>query len=135
MPKIMTLEDFKKLREDARRDIRVRSQTGTKIVIGMGTCGIAAGAREVMHAILAELETRGIDAHVTTVGCIGMCAFEPLVDIEQAGGSRITYGNIHPENVPRLIDEHLIQGRVIEDWVVARLPQAARESKEEIPNV
>ncbi|MEJ2164265.1 MAG: (2Fe-2S) ferredoxin domain-containing protein [Desulfobacterales bacterium] len=135
MPRIMTIEDFKKLREEARRDIRVRSQTGTKIIIGMGTCGIAAGARESMRAILEELNKRKIDAHVTTVGCIGMCAFEPLVDIEQAGGSRITYGNIHPEKVPRLIDEHLIQGRVIDDWVVARLPQTARESKEEIPNV
>jgi NADP-reducing hydrogenase subunit HndB len=135
MPRIMTIDDFKKLREDARRDIRVRSQTGTKIIIGMGTCGIAAGARETMRAILEELNKRHIDAHVTTVGCIGMCAFEPLVDVEQAGGSRITYGNIHPEKVPRLIEEHLIQGRVVDDWVVARLPQTARESKEEMPNV
>ena len=135
MPKIMTIDDFKKLREDALRDIRVRTQTGTRIIIGMGTCGIAAGARETMRAILEELNKRHIDAHVTTVGCIGMCAFEPLVDVEQAGGSRITYGNIHPEKVPRLIEEHLIQGRVVEDWVVARLPQAARESKEEKPNV
>ena len=135
MPRIMTVDDFKKLREDAQRDIRIRSQTGTKIIIGMGTCGIAAGARETMRAILEELNRRKIDAHVTTVGCIGMCAFEPLVDIEQAGGSRITYGKIQPENVPRLIDEHLIQGRIIDDWVVARLPQTARESKEESPNV
>jgi NADP-reducing hydrogenase subunit HndB len=135
MPRIMTIDDFKKLREVARRDIRVRSQTGTKIIIGMGTCGIAAGARETMRAILEELNKRHIDAHVTTVGCIGMCAFEPLVDVEQAGGSRITYGNIHPEKVPRLIEEHLIQGRVVDDWVVARLPQTARESKEEMPNV
>ena len=135
MPRIMTIDDFKKLREDAQRDIRIRSQTGTKIIIGMGTCGIAAGARETMRAILEELNRRKIDAHVTTVGCIGMCAFEPLVDIEQAGGSRITYGKIQPENVPRLIDEHLIQGRIIDDWVVARLPQTARQSKEESPNV
>ena len=135
MPRIMTVDDFKKLREDAQRDIRIRSQTGTKIIIGMGTCGIAAGARETMRAILEELNRRKIDAHVTTVGCIGMCAFEPLVDIEQAGGSRITYGKIQPENVPRLIDEHLIQGRIIDDWVVARLPQTARQSKEESPNV
>ena len=135
MPRIMTVDDFKKLREDAQRDIRIRSQTGTKIIIGMGTCGIAAGARETMRAILEELNRRKIDAHVTTVGCIGMCAFEPLVDIEQAGGSRITYGKIQPENVPRLIDEHLIQGRIIDDWVVARLPQTARETKEESPNV
>ena len=134
MPRIMTIDDFRKLREEARRDIRVRSQTGTKIIIGMGTCGIAAGARETMHAILDELNKRQIDAQVTTVGCIGMCAFEPLVDVEQAGGSRITYGNIHPEKVPRLIEEHLIQGRVVDDWVVARLPQNVRESKEEMPN-
>ena len=134
MPRIMTIDDFRKLREDARRDIRVRSQTGTKIIIGMGTCGIAAGARETMHAILDELNKRQIDAQVTTVGCIGMCAFEPLVDVEQAGGSRITYGNIHPEKVPRLIEEHLIQGRVVDDWVVARLPQNVRGSKEEMPN-
>jgi NADP-reducing hydrogenase subunit HndB len=134
MPKIMTIDDFRKLREDARRDIRVRSQTGTKIIIGMGTCGIAAGARETMRAILEELNKRQIDAQVTTVGCIGMCAFEPLVDVEQAGGSRITYGNIHPEKVPRLIEEHLIQGRVVDDWVVARLPQNVRGSKEEMPN-
>ena len=135
MPKIMTIEDFRKLREDARRDIRVRLQTGTKIIVGMGTCGIAAGARETMRAILEELNKRHIDAHVTTVGCIGMCAFEPLVDVEQAGGSRITYGNIHPDKVPRLVEEHLIQGRVIEDWVVARMPPIACESKEEMPNV
>jgi NADP-reducing hydrogenase subunit HndB len=134
MAKIMTIDDFKNLRENARRDIRIRLQTGTKIIIGMGTCGIAAGARETMHAILAELDKRKIDAQVTTVGCIGMCAFEPLVDVEQAGGSRITYANINPEKVPRLIEEHLIQGRVVDEWVVARMPKTAGASKEEIPN-
>ena len=134
MPKIMTIDDFKNLRENARRDIRIRRQTETKIIIGMGTCGIAAGARQTMHAILEELAKRQIDAHVTTVGCIGMCAFEPLVDVEQAGGSRITYGNMHPEKIPRLIEEHLIHGRVVDDWVVARMPQTARELKEETPN-
>ena len=134
MPKLMSIDDFKRLREEAKRDIHVRLKTGTKIIIGMGTCGIAAGARETMQAVLQELQKRQIEAHVTTVGCIGMCAFEPLVDVEQAGGSRITYGKIHPEKVPRLIEEHLIQGRVVDDWVVARLPQNARESKEEMPN-
>lgn len=134
MPKIMTIDDFKKLREGARRDIRVRLQTGTKIIIGMGTCGIAAGARGTMHAILEELNKRQIDAHVTTVGCIGMCALEPLVDVEQAGGSRITYGNINPEKVPRLIEDHLVQGHVVDDWVVARMPKTAGESKEETSN-
>jgi NADP-reducing hydrogenase subunit HndB len=60
---------------------------------------------------------------VTTVGCIGMCVREPLVDIEQAGEPRITYGNITPEKVSRLIDEHLKKGQVVEEWVVGRLPK------------
>lgn len=121
MTKRMTVDDYKKIREDARREIQVRMKTGTKIIVGMGTCGIAAGARETMHAILDELKNREIEAHVTTVGCIGMCAFEPLVDIEQAGGDRITYGPVKPEMVPRIIREHLIHGRVIQEWVVGRI--------------
>jgi NADP-reducing hydrogenase subunit HndB len=117
----MTVEDYRKIREEARREIQVRMKTGTKIIVGMGTCGIAAGARQTMHAVLEELKNRQIEAHVTTVGCIGMCAFEPLVDIEQAGGDRITYGPVKPEMVPRIIEEHLINGRVISEWVVGRI--------------
>ena len=122
MPKLKTLEDLKKLREEAQQDLKVRLETGTKITVGMGTCGIAAGARETMHAILEELKKREIEAHVTTVGCIGMCVKEPLVDIEQAGRPRITYGNVTPDMVPRLIEEHLIKGNVVQEWVVGRLP-------------
>lgn len=122
MPRLKTLEDLKKLREEAQKDLKVRLETGTKITVGMGTCGIAAGARETMRAILEELKKREIEAHVTTVGCIGMCIKEPLVDIEQAGKPRITYGNVKPDMVPRLIEEHLIKGNVVQEWVVGRLP-------------
>lgn len=89
----------------------------------MGTCGIAAGARETMQAILRELAEREIDANVRTVGCIGMCHREPLVDIEQAGHPRVTYGNITADRVARLIEEHLKQGTVVEEWVVGRLSE------------
>jgi NADP-reducing hydrogenase subunit HndB len=122
MPKLKTIEDLNKIREQAKRDLRVRTETGTRIIVGMGTCGIAAGARETMHAILEELNKREMDAHVTTVGCIGMCSKEPLVDIEQAGRPRITYCNIHPDMVPRLIEEHLVGGRVIQEWAMGRVP-------------
>ena len=122
MPILKSLEDLKKIREQAQQDLKIRTETNTKVIIGMGTCGIAAGARETMHAILEELQTRGIDAHVTTVGCIGMCSKEPLVDIEQAGQPRITYCNVHPDMVPRLIDEHLIKGNVVREWAMGRLP-------------
>ena len=121
MPKLKSIEDLQRIREQARKDFKVRTETGTKIIVGMGTCGIAAGAREVMHAVLRELESRKIEAHVETVGCVGMCAQEPLVDIEQAGKSRVRYANITPENVPRLIEEHLIKGRVIQEWAIGRL--------------
>lgn len=122
MPKLKSLEDLKKIREEAQQTLKVRLETGTRIIVGMGTCGIAAGARDVMHAILQELEKRQIEAHVETVGCIGMCVHEPLVDIEQAGHSRITYGKVRPDMVPRLIEEHLIKGNVVQEWVVGRLP-------------
>jgi NADP-reducing hydrogenase subunit HndB len=122
MPKLKTIEDLKKLRSEAQDELKVRLETGTKITVGMGTCGIAAGARETMRAILEELKKREIEAHVATVGCIGMCVKEPLVDIEQAGQPRITYGNVKPDMVPRLIDEHLIKGHVVDEWVVGRLP-------------
>jgi NADP-reducing hydrogenase subunit HndB len=121
MPKLKSLEDLERLRERAQRELKTRLETSTTITVGMGTCGIAAGARETMHAILDELEKRQIDAHVTTTGCIGMCVKEPLVDIEQAGKPRVTYGQVHPDMVPRLIEEHLINGRVVEEWAVGRI--------------
>ncbi len=121
MSKLMSIDDFRKLQEDSRRSIRMRTKTGTRIIVGMGTCGIAAGARQTLQAIVTELQRREIDAHVTTVGCIGMCASEPLVDIEQAEGDRITYGSVKPDMIPRLIEEHLINGRVVSEWVVGRL--------------
>jgi NADP-reducing hydrogenase subunit HndB len=122
MAKLKTIEELRKLREEAQGDLKVRLETGTKIIVGMGTCGIAAGARETLHAILEELKKREIEAHVTTVGCIGMCVKEPLVDIEQAGKPRVTYGNVMPDMIPRLIEEHLIKGNVVTEWVVGRLP-------------
>ncbi len=121
MPKLKSLDDLKRVRDEAQQALKTRLDTGTTIIVGMGTCGIAAGARDTMHAILAELAARNIDAHVTTVGCIGQCVKEPLVDIEQAGQPRITYANVKPEMVPQLIEEHLINNRPVEEWVVGRL--------------
>ena len=119
MPKLKSLEDLQALR--LQKNMKTRTDTRATITIGMGTCGIAAGAREVMHAILEELAARGIDAHVTTVGCIGMCSHEPLVDIQQGDEPRITYGNVSVDMVPRLIEEHLVKGNVVEEWVIGRV--------------
>lgn len=121
MPKVGSIEDLKALREKAHKDLQVRLNTGTRVTVGLGTCGIAAGARDTMRAIVDTLDRLGIEATVNTVGCIGMCYNEPLVDIEQAGKPRITYGNITADKVPHLIEEHLRNGRVVEEWVVGRM--------------
>lgn len=123
MPQLKSLDELRSLRARLQQDIKTRTESRTTITIGMGTCGIAAGAREVMQTFLDELAARSIDAHVVTTGCIGMCSKEPLVDIQQGDGPRITYGNIDTTMVPRLIEEHIIQGRVVAPWVVG---QAAR---------
>ena len=121
MPRIKNIEELRNLRTQLQEGIRARSETSTTITVGMGTCGIAAGAREVMRAILDELSAQEIDAHVVTTGCIGMCSEEPLVDIQQGDEPRVTYGNVRASMVPRIIDEHLSKGSVVEQWVVGRV--------------
>lgn len=122
MAKIKSLQDLTRVREEVRLSLRATLDTGTAIFIGTGTCGIAAGARETLRAIEQELQRRHIQAHVGTVGCIGMCAKEPLVDVQQAGKSHVLYANIQPEMVPRLIEQHLVKGEPVKEWVICRMP-------------
>jgi NADP-reducing hydrogenase subunit HndB len=121
MPQIKNLEELRALRQQLQRDVKARSESATTITVGMGTCGIAAGAREVMTALLAGLAERNIDAHVVTVGCIGMCSMEPLVDVVRGDEPKITYGNVRPDMVPRILEEHVAGGQVVDEWVVARV--------------
>ena len=116
-----SLQEFSRFREVQRRSAQTRRDTGTRISIGMGTCGIAAGARETMEAIRSEIGRRQIDADIASVGCIGMCAKEPLVDIQQAGGAHVLYANVMPEMVGRLIEEHLLRGQPVKEWVICRM--------------
>jgi NADP-reducing hydrogenase subunit HndB len=119
--KVKSLEDLRKIKENAKDLTSARSGGETRVIVGMGTCGIAAGAREVMTAILEELEKRGLrHVAVETTGCIGMCQREPLVDIIRPGEPRITYGDVSPGDVPGIIEEHLVNGRVVEDKVVGQ---------------
>jgi len=91
------------------------------ILIGMGTCGIAAGASEVAQAARQDVEKRGLRAQIVGVGCIGMCVKEPLMDIWLPGRPRITYANVKPEMVPQLIEEHLVNGRVVKKLALAQM--------------
>lgn len=117
-----SLEDLRVLREKLQADIKVRENDGIKIIIGMGTCGIAAGAREVMTAVLDELAVRKLkNVQVQQTGCIGMCEKEVLLDVVRPGEPRISYGNVKPSDVKRIIADHVINGNIIEDLVVGKI--------------
>lgn len=117
-----SLADLHALREQLKADIKLRKNTGTKIIVGMGTCGIAAGAREVMSAILDELAVRKlVDVQVQQTGCIGMCEKEVLVDVVRPGEPRITYGKVTPADVRKIIADHVVNGRIVEELVVGKI--------------
>ncbi|MDR2006172.1 MAG: (2Fe-2S) ferredoxin domain-containing protein [Acidaminococcales bacterium] len=116
-----SLEELKKLREKLQSDTKLRAADGIKVIVGMGTCGIAAGAREVMAALMEEVKKRGLAGVVfQQTGCIGMCEKEVLVDIILPGAPRITYGNVRPSDAGRLVAEHVINGQIVKDLVVAK---------------
>jgi (2Fe-2S) ferredoxin len=115
-----TLEELRKVREEALQSMKVREGgSKCKVVIAMGTCGIAAGAREVMSAILDELEKRGLaDVLVTQTGCKGLCEQEPLLDIAKPGQPTVTYGHITPERARTIVAQHIVNDSIVGDWVV-----------------
>ena len=120
---IKSLEDLRKIKAESQLQTKARKSNDTQVIIGMGTCGIAAGAREVMTAVLEELAKRNLNnVSVLQTGCIGMCQKEPLMDIVRPGEDRVTYGSVYPTDVPRIIAEHLVNGNIVEDLVVAKIP-------------
>jgi NADP-reducing hydrogenase subunit HndB len=121
MNKLNSLQELSGFREERKRNSQARRNTGTWISVGMGTCGIAAGARETLEALREEIARRQLDIEITSVGCIGMCAKEPLVDIQQAGGSHVLYANVQPSMVDRLIEEHVLHGQPVKEWVICRM--------------
>jgi NADP-reducing hydrogenase subunit HndB len=119
---IKSLDDLRKIKAQANKDTEARHENATQIIIGMGTCGIAAGARGVMTAVLEELQKRNIhNVTVLQTGCIGMCQKEPLLDVVRPGEDRVTYGPVTPSDVPRIIADHVVNGNVVEDLVVAKI--------------
>lgn len=117
-----SLADLEKIRREAQERIRVRDGEGPRrVVVGMGTCGIAAGAREVLAAIMDELSKRDLaDVTVTQTGCVGMCEHEPLVDVYLPGKDRVTYSYVTPDRARQIVARHIVNGQVIGDWVLAR---------------
>lgn len=117
MPTIKNLDDLKRIREEALEKRKMKTASGqVQIVVAMGTCGIAAGARETMKAILDTIEKGNLTGiTVTQTGCIGLCEREPIVMVTVGEEPKVTYGKVTPEVARRILKEHVGDGKVVED--------------------
>ncbi|MDO5436370.1 MAG: (2Fe-2S) ferredoxin domain-containing protein [Clostridia bacterium] len=115
-----TLADLEAIRAKTLENINMRKDdNAARVVVGMATCGIAAGARPVMLAFMEEIQKRELN-HVTVsqTGCIGMCRYEPMVDVIMPGQEKVTYIKVKPEMVPRIVAEHIVNGRPVEEYTI-----------------
>jgi NADP-reducing hydrogenase subunit HndB len=117
---VKSLAELEAIRNKTLDEIKMRkNKDGMRIVVGMATCGIAAGARPVMNAFVEELGKRKIsDVSVTMTGCIGVCRLEPIVEVFNADGTKVTYVKMNPEKAVRVVAEHIVNGRVCQDLTI-----------------
>ena len=100
-------------------NLRKDDNIDTRIVVGMATCGIAAGARPVMLEFVEELKRRGIEnVTVAPTGCIGMCRLEPMVEVYVKDQEKVTYVHMTPDKVAKVVTEHIINGRPVEEYTI-----------------
>ena len=116
-----SLEELKAIREKMKRQMEVRDndENTVRVVVGMATCGIAAGARPVMTAFLDEVERRGLsNISVSQTGCIGVCRLEPVAEVFVPGQEKVTYVKLRPEMVPAIVEQHLVNHNVVTDYTI-----------------
>jgi NADP-reducing hydrogenase subunit HndB len=118
MPTIKSIEDLKRLREEAQKVKELRDQTGkTQIVVGMGTVGIAAGARDTLKAILTYIEDKHLpDVILRQTGNIGVGGQDPVVQVILPGAETVTYGKVTPTMATQIMEEHVVKGNVVQDF-------------------
>ena len=123
-----SLAELEAIRQKTLENIAMRKEVhdSARVVVGMATCGIAAGARPVMLAFVEEINKRKLD-HVTVsqTGCVGMCRLEPMVDVYMPGQEKVTYVKLNPDMVPRIVAEHIVNGRPVLEYTIG----AAEEKK------
>lgn len=115
MPKL-TLKDLEKKREEAKKTVFLREggPYKAKVTVHMGTCGIAAGARKVMDALLKEIEERDvIDVLVSNSGCAGLCSREPMATVELVGKAPVKYVDLDGEKMKKIFEEHVLGGNIV----------------------
>ena len=116
-----SLAELQAIREKTKNQINMRKEgeDATRIVVGMATCGIAAGARPVMNALVEEIAKRQLQhVTVTQTGCIGMCRLEPIVEIYPPDGEKVTYIKMTPEKAIKVINDHIVNGTVCKEYTI-----------------
>ena len=115
-----SLKDLEAIREKAKQELSMRETAGkTRIIVGMATCGIAAGARPVMAAFNQELQLRGIQtASVSMTGCVGVCRYEPMCDVIDPNGEKTTYVKLDADMAKRIVAEHIVNGHVVYEYTI-----------------
>ena len=119
----LTIDDLKKIKEETTKSTSLRDgPANVKITVHMGTCGIAAGAREVMNALMEEMaQTDRQDIRVVTSGCMGMCSSEPNVTVEIKGGEPIVYQKMEANRMRQVFKRHVLLGEVQTDFALAKM--------------
>ncbi|MBZ4663900.1 (2Fe-2S) ferredoxin domain-containing protein [Caloramator sp. mosi_1] len=115
-----TIQELEEIRKRTLDKVNQRKdRTTTRIVVGMATCGIAAGARPVLLAIMEEVEKLGLtDVVVAQTGCIGLCKMEPIVEVIKPGEEKVTYVKMDAEKARRIVREHIKDGNVVEEYTM-----------------
>jgi NADP-reducing hydrogenase subunit HndB len=118
-----TLDELKKIREDAKKNLELRNTDKTvRVVVGMATCGISAGARPVLQTFVEEVSKRKLhNVQVVQTGCIGMCTYEPIVEITMPNEEKVTYVFMDTDKVKKVVSDHLVNGRVVVDYTIGAL--------------
>lgn len=116
-----SLAELKAIREKMQSQINLRQENGdtVRVVVGMATCGIAAGARPVLNALMDEVSKRGLkNVQVAQTGCIGVCRLEPIVEVYEPGREKVTYVKMTAERAKQVVLEHLVNGQVVTEYTI-----------------
>lgn len=116
-----SLAELQEIRDRAKAQLNMRQDNpdAIRILVGMATCGIAAGARPVLNAFTEEIAKRGLtNVTVTQTGCIGICQFEPVVEIEVPGEDKVTYVKMTPEKVAKVVNDHIVNKNVVTEYTI-----------------
>jgi NADP-reducing hydrogenase subunit HndB len=117
-----SLAELKEIREKMQGQIGLRGEdsTQTRVVVGMATCGIASGARPVLTELSNIVQEKGLkDVVVTQTGCIGLCQYEPIVEIFEPGKDKVTYIKMTPEKAKDIVEQHLMRGQIVTDYTLS----------------